>query len=328
MEFKDLLELYKQGKYEEVIDKASLTNDYNAIFLKIRSLFELSRFVEAFGEFKNNETTIIRNNFIEAIKLFIDILLMLNYGSSQILIQLGPYFDMSDSLNSEEQQFLKQIDNYIELRKRALSIKNVQDEVYYDEESLKGMLACSKPMEVSEAISYIRVNFFNDEKANDFLTEIKNILHKRDDFDVCYGLLFNQLVIYQDTDTYFFRKNGKYFQAIPSSLVTLFNRANEYLAGLFDLIEAKEDNILVKELLIRVIFMSYPYLAPSYFESLTSARAYLCAVYKYTTQVLKTGSYDMSKYNFGNIEQENIENFYKDICAACAPWNTFEYINK
>ena len=41
MKFKDLLELFKEGKYEEVIKNAILVDDFNAIFLLIRNFFSI-----------------------------------------------------------------------------------------------------------------------------------------------------------------------------------------------------------------------------------------------------------------------------------------------
>ena len=41
MEFKDLLELYKQGKYLEVIQNADGVSDFNAKFLKVRDFMSI-----------------------------------------------------------------------------------------------------------------------------------------------------------------------------------------------------------------------------------------------------------------------------------------------
>ena len=105
MEFKDLLELYKQGKYLEVIQNADGVSDFNAKFLKVRSYYALDRFVEALNEYKNNEEILTKSNFAESIRLYVDILVKLNYDLPQILIQLGPYYDYPN-LNLEVKDLL------------------------------------------------------------------------------------------------------------------------------------------------------------------------------------------------------------------------------
>ena len=84
MELKDLLELYKQGEYQKVIDESFKSDDYNAIFLRIRSMSALKQFDFALREYLVNENKLVLFNFDESVKLFIQLLVDLNFSRDQI----------------------------------------------------------------------------------------------------------------------------------------------------------------------------------------------------------------------------------------------------
>ena len=84
MELKDLLELYKQGEYQKVIEESFKSNDYNAIFLRIRSMSALKQYDFALREYLVNENTLVLFNLDESIKLFIQLLVDLNFSRDQI----------------------------------------------------------------------------------------------------------------------------------------------------------------------------------------------------------------------------------------------------
>lgn len=319
MELIDLLELYKQGKYEEVIEQSKDVNDFNAIFLRIRSYFALNRYVEALNDYKTHESIILKGNFVEAIKLYISILIKLNYDVAQILLQIGPYYEYP-SLSKESQDFLMNIREFIE-SESSKSISTKTSDIEYDDKTLISMLEGNNAVDMLQALAYIKLMYENDEKLTYYFDVIKKHLHSLIKFDLHYAILFNQLILIGDDDSYLFVKDGIYYQMSPKSCVDKLNKSNSFLTKCFKQLDENKKDIVINECLTRIFFMSYVYLAPTFLATDEEAEAFFYAGYTLALRLLGKDNSEIEKYNLQNINFELVSKYTKYMEAVSKDWN-------
>ncbi len=324
MEFKDLLELYKQGKYLEVIQNADGVSDFNAKFLKVRSYYALDRFVEALNEYKNNEEILTKSNFAESIRLYVDILVKLNYDLPQILIQLGPYYDYPN-LNLEVKDLLLNLEQYVRGRIKLEENSDVEPgDILYDDETLFGLLESKNPTDIFDALSYIRSMFGADDRIVIFVDKIREILKSRTVFDLTYAILFNQLVLVGDGDYYLFNKNGHYYNVSPLSLSHKLEESNKYLDKCLALLEKYERDIVIKECATRLLLMGYVYLTPEFLDNISSANEFFYASYLTTLKLLHKESSEIEKFNIKKINLNKVKIYEEVLKTVSREWNSFK----
>ena len=206
MELKDLLELYKQGEYQKVIDESFKSDDYNAIFLRIRSMSALKQFDFALREYLVNENTLVLFNLDESIKLFIQLLVDLNFSRDQIYNECLRYGTVFYSNRDKGKYFTDYLAKYFTSEERDAGLNSIIFRA--DETNYKECLRSHDLQKISSALAFI-----NKQKEENFLfyvnaeKEVEDLIKEKHNFTLEYGHFFNHLVSNRSNVPLFFNKD-------------------------------------------------------------------------------------------------------------------------
>lgn len=273
MDFKELLDLFREEKYEEVINKADLIADYNAKFLKIKSYLALKRVKEATEEYETNQDILYIHKPLETIKLFIEILVDSNCSYSEILNKLVPFYE-SPVLDVEVQNFLKNIEPYL----REKIADRSKNEVVLDNFELLYMITSENLSEITKAFDYI--NGHQNESRLDFLyNEVANYLNDKTEFDSFFGYILSQLIRLGVKKAITFLKNEKYFMVVPANLKEKAEKSNGLYVKVLDYLSKTEEDKEAFGLIVDYAAVGYINVIPEYFENLGEVNTFFKACY-------------------------------------------------
>lgn len=306
MEFRELLELYKNGKYQEVIDHAESINDFNAVFLLLRSYIALNKFYDALQTYNKYREVLESNNLIESIKVYL-FLLVKTEASEAKLEKEVEYFKDKNYINQETEEFLCKLEEYI----KQVKNDNKNFEKYSIEEVIE-MLKSDDETVVFSALSEL----INDDKFKsiNLLPTIENILKEKCVMNLTYGMLLDFLVSNSYRCNLFFKKDGVYFNIDPSTLTKQNLEQAKLVHQALSHIQSNEKNISIGDFVLKILVKSSYQLAPNYIKNLRELSSFVCAAYYYASEVFKIGLDGDAVYEFYlNVADEEMISNYRDF---------------
>ena len=302
MDIKELLDLYKEGEYLKIIGLADDVHDANALFLKLRSLIQMNRNSEAFYFFLNHKESLLDKNFREAISLYVDILVNIDFDEIEILIYVS-HFRSWPNQSDEDKLYFKGIRKEIEEKISKKSKQEIFSLTFYSKKEILDMLSCDVPTKVMEAIGYLRTDFIESKGDHEhYAQEIEDILKKRSRFNLCYGLLFDQLAFYRLNYWFSFHKNGLYYQVNPDRYFSQQDKEKDYFAYACNYVYARERDLVVAELCMRLMYLTDVYMIPKILHSKVEAKELILVSYRQALEIL---GYDPEMANNLEIKRVN-----------------------
>ena len=306
MEFRELLELYKNGKYQEVIDNAKKINDYNAVFLLLRSYIALDMFKEALENYYKYRELLENNNLIESMKIYLFLLVKMDVGRVKIDQEID-YFKDKNYVNQETEEFLCKLDLYVENIRR---IESVHDK--YSTEEVIEMLKSDDENVVFSGLGEL----LSDEKYNliNFFPIIEKILQEKCNFNFIYGLLLSFLISKNYKCKLLFKKNGAYYNFDPSEFTKRSIEQDKLIQQAVSHIQCNEKNITIGDFVIRTIIRSSYLLVPNFITTLREIASYVCASYVLASEAFKVSLEGDTVYDFYlNIADKKSIDGYRDF---------------
>lgn len=301
MKFKDLLELFKEGKYEDVIKNAILVDDFNAIFLLIRSYIILKNYRSALNTFLTYRDYLESNNFIESIKIYLYLLVKLNAKNSKIN-EVIDFYRGKQYINQETEEFLCSLEDYVNELKKNNEVKEK-----YSFEEILASLKSNDANKVASALNEL-VSNSNYQEVNLPLI-IYGILKDRCEMDPIYGMLLDYL-IYVDYNSPLLCKNANnYYRINPHNLVIFKNNQNRLLRDGLNFLYSHEKNVTFLNLVSNYLVKGSYLLAPNFLNNNIECASYICSVYEYVNKLLgqnKSNLLNLETYQYF-LEKSNIE---------------------
>lgn len=307
MEFRELLELYKNGKYEEVIKEAENINDFNAIFLLLRSYIALNRDFEAIDAYQKFRESLESHNLIESIKIYL--YLLVRTGADKYKMQKEiDYFRDKNYVNQETEEFLCKLDEYVEEIKE--SEKTLEK---YTVEEVIEMLKSNDEHIVFAALNEI----IRDEKYRsiNLMPTIAEILNEKAYMSITYGMLLDFLVTNRFDCSLLFKNNGHYFKINPSELADLSIEQAKLVNQALAQIQSNEKNISIGNYVIKIIIKATYFLAPRYISNITEMASFVCAIYQMACSTFKVNLSDDKVLDFyiNLADKHYVEEYYNYI---------------
>lgn len=304
MNFKDLLELYKQGKYQDVIDNADFMSDYNTLFLVLRSYLSLGLHSEALNFYQTNRETLEKYNLIESTKIYLFLLVSLNFNKSKIKDAIE-YFQDKGYVNQETEEFLSKLDDYVD----SLFKEEDTGDISIDE--LIDMLASSSPSHVAIALNQAVSN--PKYSAINLPIAISQILKEKNEIDYASSMLLDYLIYADYNDTFLLRKQSNYYRINPHDLVEDKNKQNHFLEEAIIYINANEKDVTILNKVIALINGGSYILIPNYLTNENATNAYIAACYYLIRQSLDIEDYDDVFAHFLNNCDMELARYYANI---------------
>lgn len=287
MEFKDLLELYKQGKYEEVVKNAISVNDFNAIFLLLRSYIVLKCYQNALNAYLTYRDYLENNNLVESIKIYLYLLIKLNAKTSKISQEIE-YFRGKKYVNQETEEFLCRLEDYIDELKKDSEVKE-----YFSINEIIDLLKSNDENKVASALNELVSNKSYEEVNLPLI--ISGILKDKCEIDCIYGMLLDYLIFVDYNDTFLCKNGNNYYQINPHQMIIEKNNQNILIRNALNFIYAHEKNVTLLNL-VSIYFLKGSYLlAPNFLTNNFECSSYAIAVYEYVNSML-------------GLEKNNLEN--------------------
>lgn len=301
MEFKDLLELYKQGKYEEVIKSAISINDFNAIFLLLRSYIVLKCYQNALNAYLTYRDYLENNNLVESIKIYLYLLIKLNTRSSKISDEIE-YFRGKKYVNQETEEFLCKLEDYVDELKKDNETKE-----YFSNEEIITLLKSNDENKVASALNELVSNKSYEEINLPLI--ISGILKDKCELDCVYGMLLDYLIFVDYNDTFLCKSGNNYYQINPHNMVIEKNEQNNLIREAMNFIYAHEKNVTLLNL-VSIYFLKGSYLlAPNFLKNSIECASYAVAIYEYVNTLLglDKANLDNSETYLYFLDKSNIE---------------------
>ena len=321
MELKDLLELYKQGEYQKVIDESFKSDDYNAIFLRIRSMSALKQFDFALREYLVNENTLVLFNLDESIKLFIQLLVDLNFSRDQICNECLRYGTVFYSNGNKGKYFTDYLAKYFTNEERDAGFNSIIFRA--DETNYKECLRSHDLQKISSAL-----NFINKQKEENFLfyvsaeKEVEDLIKEKHKFNLEYGYFFNHLVSNRSNVPLLFNKDGVIFRIVPSELFEVKKQSDYYFRHTMNWIYKYETDAIMHEYELRLIYTAYFLLGPQYLKTKKDEYSFLHAAYYLTTCFYHKPFDGLTKFNPKvRADMNKVDYYIKLIKKACTDYN-------
>lgn len=306
MEFRELLELYKNGKYQDVIDNAKGINDFNAVFLLLRSYIALNNFMEALKTYNEYREILENNNLIESMKVYLFLLVKTEASENKIQQEIE-YFKDKNYVNQETEEFLCKLEKYVKM----IQASEEPFEKYSIEEVIE-MLKSDDEAVVFTALSEL----INDEKFKsiNLSPTIEKILKDKCKMSLTYGMLLDFLVSNSYKCNLLFKKDGIYFNVDPSGLTKLSLEQTKLIHQALSHIQSNEKNISIGDFVIKAIIKTSYQLAPKYITTLRELSSYVCACYIMASDVFKVALDGDDVYDFYlNVSDKKIIDGYRDF---------------
>lgn len=321
MELKDLLELYKQGEYQKVIDESYKSDDYNAIFLRIRSMSALKQFDFALREYLVNENTLVLFNFDESIKLFIKLLVDLNFSKDQIYNECLRYDVFYYLSLKKDKDFIDYLSNFFTDEEMNACFKTITfraDETNYEE-----CLRSHNLHKISSALIFI-----NSLKKENFLFYVKaekvveDLVKEKTSFNLEYGRFFNHLVENRSSVPVLFNKEGVIYRLTPSDLFEVKKQSDYYFRHMINWLHKYETDLIMRQYELRLITTVYFLLGPQYLKTKKDEYTLLHATYYLATCFYHKPFDGLSKFNPRiRADMNKVDYYIKLIKKACKDYN-------
>lgn len=306
MEFRELLELFKNGKYEEVISHVEEINDYNAIFLLLRSYIALNKYFDAIKTYQKFREVLENNNLIESIKVYLYLLVETGADDTRLQKEID-YFQDKNYVNQETEEFLCELNKYIE----AIKDNRKTFEKYSIEEVIE-MLKSDDEHLVFAALSEI----IHDDKYRkiDLMPTIAKILEERNVMDITYGMLLDTLVVNKYSCSLMFKNNGHYYKINPSDYSELNLKQDKLLSQALSHIQSNEKNISIGEFVMKTM-VKYSYqLAPKYLTNISELSSFVVACYRLASLIFKVTLNDDQVLSFySELMDKNLTNTFLEM---------------
>lgn len=318
MDFKELLQLFKMRQFEKVIEESKEVEDFNAYFLRIRSFIALGQNEDALKEYDDKRFDIETNDLLSSMKLYIEILVSLNFPYNKILESCTRFYDFP-YVNLETEEFISKLPNsifeMIENKKRNETDIIAKNTIDIDE--IINSTDCNFIYE-----SLLEINKNDTQKTYQILPKINGYLKEQNEFDLKYGIFLEELIICNYKASLNFRKNGEYFFALnPSKFYQKYiNQLSQFKENLRIINECNSDITLI-ELTIRYATMCIPYVIPDFLDTQLKMNAYFVACFKIASKNMCAKTNADSLFITLNCDKSDIEKYEKNIEGALIQYN-------